>query len=81
MVAELPTYGYRRVWALLRQQSERFALPVVNAKRVHRIMRTHHLLILSVSVHIKGACRLLKATGAGVQMASSSVATKVKSCG
>lgn len=45
MVAELPTYGYRRVWALLRRQSEREALPVVNAKRVYRIMRTHHLLL------------------------------------
>lgn len=45
MVAELPTYGYRRVWALLRRQPEREALPVVNAKRVYRIMRTHHLLL------------------------------------
>ena len=39
-VADLPTYGYRRVWALLRRESERDGLPVVNAKRVYRIMRT-----------------------------------------
>lgn len=35
-VADLPTYGYRRVWALLRRESERDGLPVVNAKRVYR---------------------------------------------
>ncbi len=44
-VADLPTYGYRRVWALLRRESERDGLPVVNAKRVYRIMRTHNLLL------------------------------------
>lgn len=44
-VADLPTYGYRRVWALLRRQSEQNALPVSNAKRVYRIMRMHHLLL------------------------------------
>lgn len=43
-VADLPTYGYRRVWALLRRESERDGLPVVNAKRVYRIMRTGALL-------------------------------------
>lgn len=44
-VADLPTYGYRRVWALLRRESERDGLPVVNAKRVYRIMRTHNLFL------------------------------------
>lgn len=44
-VADLPTYGYRRVWALLRRESERDGLPVVNAKRVYRIMSTYHLLL------------------------------------
>ncbi len=33
-MADPPTYGYRRVWALLRRESERDGLPVVNAKRV-----------------------------------------------
>ncbi|HGG4756902.1 TPA: IS3 family transposase [Salmonella enterica subsp. enterica serovar Ball] len=46
-VADLPTYGYRREWALLRRESERDGLPVVNAKRAYRIMRTHHLLLES----------------------------------
>lgn len=61
-VADLPTYGYRRVWALLRRESERDGLPVVNAKRVYRIMRTHNLLLerkrgLTLSgtkTHVKG---------------------------
>lgn len=44
-VASLPAYGYRRVWALLRRESERDGKPVVNAKRVYRIMNTHHLLL------------------------------------
>lgn len=44
-VADLPTYGYRRLWALLRRESERDGLPVVNAKRVYRIMRTYNLLL------------------------------------
>lgn len=44
-VADLPTYGYRRVLALLRRESKREGLPVVNAKLVYRIMRAHHLLL------------------------------------
>ncbi|EUM16601.1 transposase insD for insertion element IS2A/D/F/H/I/K [Enterobacter sp. BIDMC 29] len=44
-VADLPTYGYLRMWALLRRESARDGLPVVNAKRVYRIMRTHNLLL------------------------------------
>lgn len=43
-IADLPTYGYRRVWALLRRESERGMLPVINAKRIYRVMRSHHLL-------------------------------------
>ncbi len=44
-MAELPSYGYRRVWALLRRQSEATRQPVVNAKRVYRVMRDHGLLL------------------------------------
>lgn len=43
--AELPTYGYRRVWALLRDESQQEGLPMVNAKRVYRVMRDNHLLL------------------------------------
>jgi putative transposase len=45
VIGELPTYGYRRVWALLRRQSEAEDLAAVNAKRVYRIMRQHALLL------------------------------------
>lgn len=44
-VADLPTYGYRRVWAVLRRESERDGQPVVNAKRVYRVMKAHYLLL------------------------------------
>lgn len=43
-VSDLPSYGYRRVWALLRRQAE----PVVNVKRVYRVMRDHDLLLESI---------------------------------
>ncbi len=44
-VAGLPTYGYRRVWALLRRSHEMTGAPCVNAKRVYRVMRDHQLLL------------------------------------
>ncbi|HBP0049869.1 TPA: IS3 family transposase [Pseudomonas aeruginosa] len=44
-VGELPSYGYRRVWGLLRRQHEQLALPPVNVKRVYRVMRDHDLLL------------------------------------
>ncbi|WP_432324345.1 IS3 family transposase [Yersinia enterocolitica] len=45
VVGELPTYGYRRVWALLRRQAELDGMPMINAKRVYRIMRQNALLL------------------------------------
>ena len=33
IIGELPTYGYRRVWALLRRQAELDCMPAINAKR------------------------------------------------
>nr|WP_211287053.1 IS3 family transposase [Halopseudomonas oceani] len=44
-VSSLPSYGYRRVWALLRRQREQQALPPINVKRVYRVMRDHSLLL------------------------------------
>ncbi|EML4013599.1 IS3 family transposase [Klebsiella pneumoniae] len=44
-IGELPTYGYRRVWALLRRQTELDGMPAINAKRVYRIMRQNALLL------------------------------------
>lgn len=45
VISDLPTYGYRRVWALLRRQSETDDMAVINAKRVYRIMRQNALLV------------------------------------
>ncbi|EMY0579622.1 IS3 family transposase [Escherichia coli] len=45
VIGELPTYGYRRVWALLRRQTELDGMLAINAKRVYRIMRQNALLL------------------------------------
>ncbi|AXC57707.1 IS3 family transposase [Shigella flexneri] len=45
VIGELPTYGYRRVWALLRRQAELDGMPAINAKRVYRLMRQNALLL------------------------------------
>lgn len=45
VIGELPTYGCRRVWALLRRQTELDGMPAINAKRVYRIMRQNALLL------------------------------------
>ncbi|EHO1982784.1 IS3 family transposase [Escherichia coli] len=45
VIGELPTYGYRRVWALLRRQAELDDMPAINAKRIYRIMRQNALLL------------------------------------
>ncbi len=45
LIADLPTYGYRRVHALLRRQAERDERPAPNVKRVYRVMKVHGLLL------------------------------------
>ena len=40
-VSELPSYGYSRVWGLLRRARETQLLPAINVKRVYRVMRDH----------------------------------------
>ena len=45
LIADLPTYGYRRVHALLRRQAEREGRPAPNVKRVYRVMKVHGLLL------------------------------------
>lgn len=44
-VDERPTYGYRRITALVNRELTRKGLPVVNRKRVHRIMHKAALLL------------------------------------
>jgi putative transposase len=45
LVLDLPTYGYRRVHALLRRQAEKNGRAAPNAKRVYRVMKLHGLLL------------------------------------
>jgi putative transposase len=45
VIAALPTYGYRRVHALLRRQAEEEGQPPPNHKRVWRVMKAHGLLL------------------------------------
>ena len=46
IITNIPTYGYHRVWAILRRQSRNEGLPFVNTKRVYRIMSENNLLLL-----------------------------------
>ena len=45
LIADQPTYGYRRVHALLRRARREGGGPAVNVKRVYRIMKAHGLLL------------------------------------
>ena len=44
-MVQRPTYGYRRIAALLNRERRAADKPVVNAKRVHRIMGNHAMLL------------------------------------
>lgn len=46
VIADMPCYGYRRVWAVLRRQARDAGLAPVNAKRVYRVMSENSLLLL-----------------------------------
>lgn len=45
LVAELQTYGYRRVHALLRREAEKTGRAAPNSKRVYRVIKVHGLLL------------------------------------
>lgn len=45
LVAARPTYGYRRITALLNRQLRSDGAAAVNHKRVYRIMKAHNLLL------------------------------------
>jgi putative transposase len=46
IISDMPSYGYRRVWGILRKQRRAEGFPPVNAKRLYRVMREHNLLLL-----------------------------------
>jgi putative transposase len=45
VIAELPTYGYRRVHAVLKRQALAAGLTPPNHKRVYRVMKVYGLLL------------------------------------
>jgi len=45
LAMQRPSYGYRRLWALLRRRRQRLRLAPVNAKRVYRLAKRHKLLL------------------------------------
>jgi len=45
LVADLPSYGCRRIHALLRRQAEQEGRAAPNAKRFYRVMKVHGLLL------------------------------------
>lgn len=45
LVDARPTYGYRRIAALLKRERRSDGLPPVNTKRVYRLMKKHGLLL------------------------------------
>ena len=45
IIGDQPTYGYRRVWAMLKREGREKGLSPVNAKRVHRVMKAHGMLL------------------------------------
>ncbi|WP_376771029.1 IS3 family transposase [Microvirga soli] len=45
IIGNLPTYGYRRVHALLVRQAREQGRPAPNHKRVYRVMKAHDLLL------------------------------------
>lgn len=45
VIGDLPTYGYRRVHAILRRQARERGEAAPNHKRVYRVMRVHGLLL------------------------------------
>jgi putative transposase len=45
VIADLPTYGYRRVHAILRRRARAQGRPAPNHKRVFRVMQVHDLLL------------------------------------
>ncbi|AWI61840.1 putative transposase [Sinorhizobium fredii] len=46
VIADTPTYGYRRVHAILRRNARKLGRSWPNAKRVYRVMKLHNLLLV-----------------------------------
>jgi putative transposase len=45
VIANMPSYGYARVWAILRREAIAEGRGPANRKRIYRVMRAHGLLL------------------------------------
>ncbi|WP_370569146.1 IS3 family transposase [Limnobacter humi] len=82
---DLPTYGYRRVWAILKFQGVNGGLRMVNHKRVYRVMRDNNLLLfrhgsISLGIRVGTTAKWLfkVATLVGARTGLNCLATTVK---
>jgi hypothetical protein len=84
VIAELPTYGYRRVHAILKRALAAGLKPP-NHKRVYRVMKVHGLLLDrragASSGDMTDASPSMRATAVSAPMALRSAATTVSGCG
>lgn len=89
VIGDLPTYGYRRVWALwalLRRQSETDDMDFINAKRVYPIMRQNVLLLERKPAipprngRLQGKWPSGKVNGGGALTASSTTVIMAENC-
>lgn len=80
---DMPSYGYRRVWGILRKQRRTEGLQPVNAKRLYRIMSSGYCMTNQSdrSVNTNAKSRRQKAICAGVQTVSGSAVTTVINSG
>ena len=85
IIAELPTYGYRRVHAILKRQALALGRKVPNHKRVYRVMKVHGLLLIAMPVVSSGGTivgsQWINAIGVGAPTALRSAARMERRCG
>ena len=84
-VDERPTYGYRRIAALLKRERRSDGLVPLNAKRIYRLMKKHGLLLERHTGRRRprehdGQVATTARTAAGARMRSSSPAGTVRWC-
>lgn len=85
VIAELPTYGYRRVHAVLKRQALAAGLKPPNHKRVYRVMRFTACCSIATLAGTSGAMtaalQWMNVIGVGAPTALRSAATTASGCG
>ena len=87
VIAELPTYGYRRVHAILKRRALATGRKPPNHKRVYRVMKAHGLVLAPIAMPelpsggTTVASPWMNAIGVGAPTASRLAVTTVIRCG